>query len=69
MDLDPSLTQILTGYSTFGAYLHRFRRRPSPECKCGGEVAETVTHLIPECPIYGIETYRSRCSKVEINNK
>nr|BDU78964.1 hypothetical protein [Bombyx mori] len=46
------LTQVLTGHGGFSEYLNRFRCKESPSCICDPDVAETVVHLIVECPVH-----------------
>ena len=43
------VTQFLSGHDTFNAYLHRFKRRDSAECRYCGDV-ETMEHVVFECP-------------------
>ena len=43
------LTQFLSGHGAFNAYLHRFKRRDSAECRYCDDM-ETVEHMVFDCP-------------------
>lgn len=49
--VDYYTTQMMTGHGAFGAYLHRFKKRPSPHCEyCPQRPVDDVTHTLVECP-------------------
>lgn len=49
-EITPILTQILSGHGGFLKYLHRFKLKESPLCKCGMDKDEEPIHLLVECP-------------------
>ncbi|XP_052740698.1 uncharacterized protein LOC128198590 [Bicyclus anynana] len=44
------LCQAFTGHGGIAQYLHRFQLKDSPGCECDENVAETVEHIILDCP-------------------
>ncbi|XP_047997724.1 uncharacterized protein LOC125235264 [Leguminivora glycinivorella] len=50
LKLNPILVQIMTGHGGFSEYLHRFKCKESPSCVCEPGKAESIPHLIAECP-------------------
>lgn len=46
------ITQALSGHGTFGEYLHRFGRRPTPECALCGISPDTPLHALTTCTGY-----------------
>ena len=55
------LTQVLTGHGGFSEYLNRFKCKDSPSCVCDPGVAETVQHILVECPLFIRERYQLEC--------
>ena len=55
------VTQIRTGHVPLNKYLHRIKRKDSPNCKAclkvGIEAPETPRHLLYECPLYDRERF------------
>ncbi|CAH2218230.1 jg18389 [Pararge aegeria aegeria] len=47
--------QILTGHGGFGFYLHKFKCKDSPSCKCDPNANEDIIHLLTDCPRFGRE--------------
>ncbi|XP_028042598.1 uncharacterized protein LOC114252301 [Bombyx mandarina] len=50
-------TQILTGHGGFSEYLSRFKCKVNPSCVCDPVQAETIQHLLLECPIHVLERF------------
>ena len=55
------LTQVLTGHGGFSEYLNRFKCKESPSCVCDPGVAETVQHILVDCPLFIRERYQLEC--------
>ena len=55
------ITQIRTGHIPLNKYLHRIKRKDSPNCEtcleAGIEAPETPRHLLFECPSYDRERF------------
>lgn len=47
--VDYYLTQALTGHGAFNAYLKRFKKRRSAQCRYCGEANDTAEHTILNC--------------------
>lgn len=58
MEITNIRTQIMTGHGGFSEYLNRFKCKGSPSCTCDPNIAETVPHLLLECPVYVMDRYR-----------
>ncbi|VDO13798.1 unnamed protein product, partial [Brugia timori] len=50
-NIDFWLGQALTGHGVFASFLHRFRRRDSPNCPCGA-TDQTAKHVLRFCRLY-----------------
>ncbi|XP_048481539.1 uncharacterized protein LOC125489547, partial [Plutella xylostella] len=46
------LTQVMTGHGGFSEYLNRFKCKESPSCICDPNCAETVEHVLLDCPVH-----------------
>ncbi|XP_049880350.1 uncharacterized protein LOC126376843 [Pectinophora gossypiella] len=57
LSITKELTQALTGHGGFSEYLTRFKCKDNPACACDPDTAETVPHLLVDCPIHGRERY------------
>uniref|UniRef100_A0A2M4AST8 Putative r1-7 dk n=1 Tax=Anopheles triannulatus TaxID=58253 RepID=A0A2M4AST8_9DIPT len=49
-EVNPWLTQFLSGHGNFREYLHRFKRAPSPECPACAGLVESPEHVLLVCP-------------------
>ncbi|XP_063632467.1 uncharacterized protein LOC134803596 [Cydia splendana] len=56
-----TVAQLLTGHGGFKQYLHKYKLRDDPHCSCDGQTVETITHIITECPRFGLERYNCEC--------
>ena len=55
--INATLAQIMTGHGGFSEYLCRFKCKENSSCTCDPEVAESVPHLLLDCPVYATERY------------
>lgn len=46
-------TQAWTGHGGNASYLHRFRRCDDPRCQCSPDAAQTIRHVLNDCPVFG----------------
>lgn len=51
------LTQVFTGHGGLSQYLHRFKCKESPACVCDPDIAETIFHLLLDCPLHNRDRY------------
>ncbi|XP_025155947.1 uncharacterized protein LOC112588879 [Harpegnathos saltator] len=48
------LTQLMAGHGSFGDYLTRIGKRPSPDCPHCGAGVDSADHTIGECPAWDV---------------
>ncbi|XP_052754561.1 uncharacterized protein LOC128201476 [Galleria mellonella] len=49
IDIDNSITHLLTGHGGNRSYLHRFKLINSPCCQCDSETPQTIQHILFDC--------------------
>ncbi|XP_023211679.1 uncharacterized protein LOC111614534 [Centruroides sculpturatus] len=49
------LSQCLTGHGNLPAYLHRFKKLPSPYCHCDNTSIGDVFHYVFDCPDFDLQ--------------
>ncbi|XP_052750082.1 uncharacterized protein LOC128200503 [Galleria mellonella] len=49
IDIDNTITHLLTGHGGNRSYLHRFKLIDSPSCQCDSETPQTIQHILFDC--------------------
>ncbi|XP_049886736.1 uncharacterized protein LOC126381283 [Pectinophora gossypiella] len=57
LGITKELTQALTGHGGFSEYLTRFKCKDNPACACDPSIAETVSHILVDCPVHGQDRF------------
>ncbi|CAH2218226.1 jg13488 [Pararge aegeria aegeria] len=65
-EITPILTQTLSGHGGFAKYLHRFKLKDTPACKCDTDKDEEPIHLLVECPRFA-QTRHDLEVKLDVN--
>ena len=60
---------MLTGHGGFSEYLTRFKCKVDPSCTCSPGIAETVLHVLLDCPTFGRARYDSEQEHGDQYNK